>query len=561
MDSDFTARYLQDPEPPAAKMSAPGGDVGAPDVSQHPEIAAPGHNLHNPPAMTPADELTGAVSPEALAFLAEERAKRAATEAAQDIAAGRAAAGPPTDVVGPPVPAARQAGPEVTGEQPLAPVARTAEPGVPQAPAGRQQAPPPPAHPAPQHNGAPPPNTGPFPNAAVMQQFSQFAPNVNGAMQHQMSQFAPPTGPGQVAIPQPTRPAGLPAVQPQAAPVIYGSALEQQLADPDAPAEWTAGSVTRHLRTDHIVHQRRQPPEMGWRKGVFRSSFGLINLGAGPAERQLNDQKALIRTNIPGNYHIAMVSVGGGVGKTRLTAGLGTAYRMFRSDPVLAIDGNPTYGQLGRLIDSNASMSVRDFLTEPYLHTYPKARQYTGQNRWGLEVLAGNQNMRNPLSLLPFRDQSSGKNVNPFQETLNRANRFYQLSLIDCGPDIEHPIMSTVLSNVDALVIVAPQNFDGGEAAEKTIAWLDVRRRYELLKRSVVVLNDVYNCDNKVFVTEVERALGTRVGTVKTVPWDAHLRDAAEFDFDALARRTQLAFIDIAAWLAKSFAMAGTLPQ
>jgi len=34
MDSDFTARYLQDPEPPAAKMSAPGGDVGAPDVPQ-----------------------------------------------------------------------------------------------------------------------------------------------------------------------------------------------------------------------------------------------------------------------------------------------------------------------------------------------------------------------------------------------------------------------------------------------------------------------------------------------------------------------------------------------
>lgn len=395
-----------------------------------------------------------------------------------------------------------------------------------------------------------------------MHQFSHFLPSGNAVgMTNQMSQFAPPAAPGQAGVPQPTRPAGLPAVQPQAAPVIYGSALEQQLADPDAPAEWTAGSVTRHLRTDHIVHQRRQPPEMGWRKGVFRSSFGLINLGAGPAERQLNDQKALIRTNIPGNYHIAMVSVGGGVGKTRLTAGLGTAYRMFRSDPVLAIDGNPTYGQLGRLIDSNASMSVRDFLTEPYLHTYPKARQYTGQNRWGLEVLAGNQNMRNPLSLLPFRDQSSGNNVNPFQETLNRANRFYQLSLIDCGPDIEHPIMSTVLSNVDALVIVAPQNFDGGEAAEKTIAWLDVRRRYELLKRSVVVLNDVYNCDNKVFVTEVERALGTRVGTVKTVPWDAHLRDAAEFDFDALARRTQLAFIDIAAWLAKSFAMAGTLPQ
>ena len=106
-----------------------------------------------------------------------------------------------------------------------------------------------------------------------------------------------------------------------------------------------------------------------------------------------------ISANIPGNYQIAAVSVKGGVGKTRVTAAVGSVFAEFRGQPVIAIDANPTYGGLGRLIDPRTQTSVRDFLAAEVLVDYPKARFYTGRNKQGLEVLAGNQNVANPMAL------------------------------------------------------------------------------------------------------------------------------------------------------------------
>jgi MinD-like ATPase involved in chromosome partitioning or flagellar assembly len=314
--------------------------------------------------------------------------------------------------------------------------------------------------------------------------------------------------------------------------------------DADGESQWQA---SQPLRFDELVKSRKLPPEMGWRKMVYTLTGHLVNLGAGPAERRLRDQIAAIGANIPGNYQIGVVSVTGGIGKTRTTAGIGTAFALYRTEPVVAIDANPTYGNLGRLIDPHATASIREFMADAQMVAYPRARSYTGKNPKGLEVLAGNQNMANPLAL----------SAKLFTDTLSRTQRFYQLALIDCGPDIEHPAMEGVFSAADALVIVGAMNFDGAFAAEQTINWLITRNAHELLRRSVVVLNDVYHCRNEKFVTAVRNSLGPRVGAVKIIPWDAHLRDGAVLDFDALRRSTRLAYIDLAAWLAQGFATAG----
>jgi MinD-like ATPase involved in chromosome partitioning or flagellar assembly len=332
-------------------------------------------------------------------------------------------------------------------------------------------------------------------------------------------------------------------LSPERTPATPATSLWGHSPDAEHAPQWQAG---QHLRVDELVKSRKLPPDMGWRKTVYALTGHLVNLGAGPAERRLRDQIAAIGTNIPGNYQIGIVSVTGGIGKTRTTAGIGTAFALYRTEPVVAIDANPTYGNLGRLIDPHATASIREFMADTQMVAYPKARSYTGKNPKGLEVLAGNQNMANPLAL----------SAKLFTDTLSRSQRFYQLALIDCGPDIEHPVMEGVFSAVDALVIVGAMNFDGAVAAEQTIDWLATRNAHELLSRSVVVLNDVYHCQNEKFVTKVRNSLGRRVAAVKTIPWDAHLRDGAVLDFDALRRPTQLTYIDLAAWLAQGFTTA-----
>lgn len=324
----------------------------------------------------------------------------------------------------------------------------------------------------------------------------------------------------------------------------YGGAGWEQT-PAEAEAGFSGGVTGSHLWREQLVKARKVPPEMGWRKAVYVGTGRLLNLGAGPAECILRDHIAKIGTNIPGNHQVAVVSIKGGVGKTRVSAGLGTVYSMYRTEPVIALDANPTYGNLGRLIDPNARSSIREFIADANVtSSYPMVRHHTGKNKQGLEVLAGNQNLANPFAL----------DADTFTEMLGRTQRFYQLSLIDCGHEIEHPLMSAVFEAVHALVIVATLNFDGIGAAEQTLDWLDARNKHGLLRRSVLVLNDVYRCQSKSFVAEVCNSLGRRVGDVKTIPWDRHLRDGAVLDFEALRRRTQLAYIEVAARLAQGFA-------
>ncbi len=289
---------------------------------------------------------------------------------------------------------------------------------------------------------------------------------------------------------------------------------------------------------------------MGWRKAVYACTGGLVNLGAGPHERQLRDWKARVTANIPGNYQIASVSVKGGVGKTRVAAGVGTVFAAERGEHPIAIDADTTYGGLGRFVDPKALTSIRDFLAaKDVVVDYPKARHFTGQNKQGLEVLAGNQNVANPMEL----------DATTFFDVVALARRFYQLSLVDCGAEVETEFFKAVLSVSDALMIIGSCTAEGGLAIETTVDWLAARNGHELLKRSVIVLNDTHHCASKAFIAHITETVGARVRSVKTIPWDPHLRDADTLDFPALHKRTRLAFLELAAELADGFPTAGAL--
>jgi MinD-like ATPase involved in chromosome partitioning or flagellar assembly len=316
---------------------------------------------------------------------------------------------------------------------------------------------------------------------------------------------------------------------------------------------WDAGAAEApaRLRADDasLVRSRKVPPAMGWRRAVWVGSAHAINLGAGAYEQALLDDQALIASNIPGNYQIAFLSVRGGVGKTTTTAGVGTAFAKYRTDQVIAIDANPTYGKLARRVDPRVTASIVEFTNDHKITGYPMARQHTGKNAQGLEVLASNQNVANHFQLTP----------GVFEAALTRTRRFYQLALVDCGPEIEHQVMSAVIGAADALVIVGTLNYDGAEAAETTINWLAARNKHDLLRRSVLVLNDIYDNSAKPFVEKVHQTLGKRVGSVATIPWDQHVRDAAVLDWEALRTPTERAYISLAATLAKGFPTAGTV--
>lgn len=370
--------------------------------------------------------------------------------------------------------------------------------------------------------------------------------------------FAPPSGPLQAPGGPLQAPAPLPP-RPQFDQHSQTPPQQRWTPPPVDPKErWspradlqTVGSApTRHVQVEEVVKRRREPAKMGWRKAVFACTGGLVNLGAGPHERQLIDWKARVTSNIPGNYQIASISVKGGVGKTRVTAGVGTVFAAERGQPVIAIDADTTYGGLGRFVDPQALRSMGDLLAaKEVVVDYPKARHFTGKNKQGLEVLPGNQNVVSPMEM----------KMGVFYDTAALTRRFYQLALVDCGAEVETEFFKAVLSNTDSLMIIGSCNAEGGLAVETTVDWLAARNGHELLKRSVIVLNDIHDCATKAFIAHITETVGPRVRSVKTIPWDPHLRDADTLDFAALHKRTRLAFLELAAELAEGFPTAGAL--
>lgn len=312
------------------------------------------------------------------------------------------------------------------------------------------------------------------------------------------------------------------------------------------PSADSSVDVNYDIRTDHLVKSRRETPEFGWRRAFYLATLKTINPGPSTSQRRLNAQKMLIASDIAGTYQIPVISIKGGVGKTRTVAGMGTVFGQFRTEPVIAIDADPTYGTLGSVVDPSAPASLREWLADRQLHTYPMARRHTGKNRQGLEVLSGNQDVTSPMPV----------DAEMFTTALARAQQFYQLALIDCSCDIEHPVMPGVLDSASGLVIVSTMQAEHARAAGRTIEWLAARNANDLLKRTVVVLNDAYRGYSRAFVKDITGQFSPYVQAVKVIPWDRHLRDAATLDFEALHRRTQLAYIELAAELASGFAAA-----
>ena len=314
-------------------------------------------------------------------------------------------------------------------------------------------------------------------------------------------------------------------------------------ADPHAPSD-----AFRHIEARQVVKPRREPATMGWRRAVYTATGTLVNLGAGKHERNLRGWTARITANIPGNYQITAISMKGGVGKTRLTAAVGSVFAYHRGGGVIAIDADDTAGRLGEFIDPDTKVGVREFLADAEAVTHPKARPYTGCNRERLEVLASHQNV---AADFPFDEQA-------FFDTISRTRWIYQLAMVDCAA-MNGDAFKAALSSSDALMIIGSCTVEGAKMIERTLNWLAARRGHELLKRSVIVLNDANRSATPKFIAYVTETLGERVKAVLTVPWDRHLRDASTLDFPALRKGTQEALMELAAELSDGFATAGAL--
>jgi MinD-like ATPase involved in chromosome partitioning or flagellar assembly len=319
-------------------------------------------------------------------------------------------------------------------------------------------------------------------------------------------------------------------------PVSGPSGLNQLPGQPVDPSH--------DLSSAQLLRQTRRPPQSGWRRALFVASGGTVNLGEGAA--QLQRQELISRINQPlnGCYKIAMLSLKGGVGKTTITTTLGSALASLRGDRVIGVDANPDRGTLSQKIPLETTATVRHLLRDAdRIRRYSDIRSYTSQGPSRLEILASEQD---PAVSEAFSEAD-------YRRTVNLLEHFYNIVLTDCGTGLMHSAMKGVLDLAHSLVIVSSSSIDGARSASATLDWLDAHGYRELVGRSVAVINSVRPTAGKVDLERVATHFAARCRSVCRMPFDEHLEEGGEIDFDRLGQRARLAALELAATVADDF--------
>jgi MinD-like ATPase involved in chromosome partitioning or flagellar assembly len=319
---------------------------------------------------------------------------------------------------------------------------------------------------------------------------------------------------------------------------------EERLGRGDPPSVRHRDSVSDTMRITDLAAPRKIPPGSGWRKFFYNISFHKINLGESPGERHYRELKERIRRHIRRQYVITLVSGKGGVGVSTMTACIGGVFRECRPTNVIAIDAVPGFGTLSDRIDESPPGDYTAIINDTDVQGYADIREHLGQNVVGLDVLAGNRTSDQPRPLVPAM----------FAGVLARLRRTHNVMVVDTAPDLEHPVMKTVLDNTDTLVFVSGITADRSRPVLRAIDFLGAQGYHELVSHSTVIINHTNSAVDKDALAYLTERF-TKVGaTVEVMPFDPHLAKGGIIDtVHELKKKSRLRLFEITAGLADKY--------
>ena len=296
------------------------------------------------------------------------------------------------------------------------------------------------------------------------------------------------------------------------------------------------------LTADRLLdpHQVVRPePEGPWRQFLYSISGHRINLGDSKKARARKALDVRISASLPGGARfVPVVSRKGGVGKTTITTLLGMALADARDDRVIAVDANPDRGTLSERIERPSGKTVRDLVRgRDRVQGYNDVSTIVARDETRLDVLASDTD---PMVSEAFSDDD-------YRHVAEIAAHYYSIVLTDTGTGIVHSVMGATLELADQIVVVAGLSVDEARLASETLTWLESNGYENLVRNSIVVLNNARPGSPLVRQDEVEAHFRTRVRDVVRVPYDPQIAAGSAIHFRELQPETRLAARTLAA--------------
>ncbi len=234
---------------------------------------------------------------------------------------------------------------------------------------------------------------------------------------------------------------------------------------------------------------------------------------------------------------IAVVSPKGGVGKTTSTVLLGTLLAMVRNDRVIAVDYDPDYGTLGRMIEGSDAVRVDELvqvLEQPAL-TVSMLDRCLGRAAHGLMVLPAPEDPERVDRL----------EVEAYERVIKRLQHMAGILVLDCGAGVRNPFARAAIAAADQLLLVT----DGSPTTASVVATVATKLPQE--RDYVLVVNRAMETHARLDVEQLRAALPNARGIVEIghEPGAASALEEGRFTWEQAPPSWQVAGRQLAATL------------
>jgi MinD-like ATPase involved in chromosome partitioning or flagellar assembly len=242
----------------------------------------------------------------------------------------------------------------------------------------------------------------------------------------------------EAVTPRPVRPvsrasAAISAFVRGPAQLAVADAASRRAANPAAPAEPQPG---RHRLLPAELTVAAPPTRLECARAQWRDLDFISRLDS-----------RIIAPRLHNCATIAVVSPKGGVGKTTITALLGTLLSMLRRDPIVAVDTNPDFGSLGRILTPDQSWYVDDLarlISEDEMLSLTSLDSRLGRAVHGLLVVPA---PTDPLRMAAL-DQAA------YQRLITRLQDFFSLIMLDCGTGLQDPASTAAIATAHQVLLL-----------------------------------------------------------------------------------------------------------